>query len=367
MKKKYFENLDGLRFVAFLGVFLYHHNYLFADFFKNHRLTSVLFDQGETAVSFFFVLSGFLISYILMIEKQNRTQINLINFFKKRILRILPLYFLIVLVGFVFIPMMTQGLTHSSFHVNESIQFYLLFGANFDQINLLSALIENSRSLSILWSIAVEEQFYLIWPFLLFLVPLKRLLILFIVIIAGSLAFKVLHRTDDLILHFHTFSVISDLVIGSAIAWLYIYSKPFFKFFENLNKYAIALAYIAGVILIFANEYFPIIERYRILLPLFWAFVILEQCISKNSLFKVSRSKLLSKLGTISYGCYMYHGIVMTSSNLILFKQTTFYLPGSDLLKTGVIGLNLAATTGISYLSYKYFESFFLNLKQKKV
>jgi len=120
MKKKYFENLDGLRFVAFLGVFLYHHNYLFADFFKNHRLTSVLFDQGETAVSFFFVLSGFLISYILMIEKQNRTQINLINFFKKRILRILPLYFLIVLVGFVFIPMMTQGLTHSSFYVPDS-------------------------------------------------------------------------------------------------------------------------------------------------------------------------------------------------------------------------------------------------------
>jgi len=138
MKKQYFSNLDALRFLAFLGVFLYHHNYLFSNVFRKHDQLRILFDQGESAVSFFFVLSGFLITYLLLFEKNASSKINLRAFFLKRALRIIPLYGLIIGIGFYFLPWLISITGNGLYSVNEGILPYLLFSANFDQIHILS-------------------------------------------------------------------------------------------------------------------------------------------------------------------------------------------------------------------------------------
>src|SRR5690606_26053441 len=157
----YFNNLDSLRFVAFSFVFISHLGAPFI-FESTHHLAflNFIFQHGRTAVSFFFVLSGFLITYLLIKEKYETSKINLKAFYIKRIFRILPLYFLVCIIGFLLTPLLTGEIP------NESVLQHLILGANFNQIDLSINHVKNSMVLAPLWSIAIEEQFYLIWPIL---------------------------------------------------------------------------------------------------------------------------------------------------------------------------------------------------------
>jgi len=104
--KVYFDNLDGLRFFCFLAVFLFHSFHTDLPTVKQHWLYSFfkfeLFGNGFLGVNFFFVLSGFLITYLLIKEKTRNRFIHIGNFWVRRILRIWPLYFACVIYGFLF-------------------------------------------------------------------------------------------------------------------------------------------------------------------------------------------------------------------------------------------------------------------------
>ena len=105
MKKKiYFENLDGLRFFCFFSVFLYHSFHTENEIIKSSPIykfvTEEIFKNGNLGVNFFFVLSGFLITYLLIAEKKLNGQIDLKKFWIRRILRIWPLFYFCVGFGF---------------------------------------------------------------------------------------------------------------------------------------------------------------------------------------------------------------------------------------------------------------------------
>lgn len=104
---KYFPGLDPLRFFAALMILLVHVD-LVKSFFNLETTTTTPFfmrmDFGGTGVNFFFVLSGFLITYLLLCEKDKHTTISLKKFYMRRILRIWPLYYLILLIGFFILP-----------------------------------------------------------------------------------------------------------------------------------------------------------------------------------------------------------------------------------------------------------------------
>jgi len=157
----------------------------------------------------------------------------------------------------------------------------------------------------------------------------------------------------------------SDLVIGGLAAWLFIYSSRFNAFFEKLPKTMIYFFYILGIGSIILNHYFPIIERYRIILPIFWAFIILEQSLSHQSIFKFSQSKWLSKLGKISYGCYMYHGVIMVLTSSVLFNKWEILNEFGNLSKIGLMLINFILTLIVSHVSFHYFEMYFLKYKNK--
>ncbi|NTW98979.1 MAG: acyltransferase, partial [Geobacteraceae bacterium] len=189
-KKVYFPNLNGVRFIAALMVIIQHTEEakIKIGFPTSFRKESEL---GEIGVTLFFVLSGFLITYLLQSEKLSSGTISLQNFYTRRILRIWPLYFLIILLGFWIIPDFIPVLWDKTSGANLSSHFsdHLLLDIFF-MPNAAIILFPPILYVSQIWSIGVEEQFYLLWPLLMkyFGNPLKPLIVLIVLFIGARAA-----------------------------------------------------------------------------------------------------------------------------------------------------------------------------------
>lgn len=154
LNKKYFSSLNGLRFLCILAV-LWHHS-------PANKLVSspLLLERGFVGVDFFFVLSGFLITTLLLREERQNGRISLTAFYRRRALRILPAYFLLVtLMSVYWIGVKGQ------WDQLGMVPYYYAFLANFLKGDI--------PLLSITWSLSVEEQYYLVWPALLVLLPMS--------------------------------------------------------------------------------------------------------------------------------------------------------------------------------------------------
>ena len=164
----YFPNLNGVRFVAAMAVVI-HHVVQFQQFFDPSfeiRGAASIDLMGPLGVVLFFVLSGFLITYLLLTEQATTGRIAVKEFYIRRVLRIWPLYYLIVLLGlvilpridFLAVPVLTDNISR---HYALRVFLYVAFLPNV--ASALSPIPFASQA----WSVGVEEQFYLIWPNLL--------------------------------------------------------------------------------------------------------------------------------------------------------------------------------------------------------
>ncbi|MHB1316738.1 MAG: acyltransferase family protein, partial [Minisyncoccota bacterium] len=188
--------------------------------------------------------------------------------------------------------------------------------------------------------------------------------------------YRFVHWENYEIIRYMTFSVFSDLAIGCLLAYLVFFKKGFVEFFERLPSWAILINYILvlgypvlrGVLsfIISGRLYQTMYALESVIFCILFAVIIMEQCFSKNSFFKVGNSKTLTYLGKISYGLYVYHMIAMTS--ILWFAVTFFGLPLeynslSILLSIGIA--TFLITLFFSYISYKYMEKPILRLKEK--
>jgi len=366
-KTEYFENLDGLRFISFLSVFFFHSFHTNSDYLKTLPIYNFIkfdvFGEGNLGVNFFFVLSGFLITYLLIKEKNINGQINIKLFIIRRILRIWPLFYFCVGFGFLIFPQVKLIFGQTP---NETANplYYVTFLNNFDFIRNGPP---DSSVLGILWSIAIEEQFYLIWPLILFLFPVKKFWIPFSLIILLSLIFRAFN--DDYLIHeLHTLSCISDMAVGAFGAWLILEFNTFKSRIQQLNKKYIALIYLLTIIVYFFRSEllyssFEIRIFERLIVSMIFLFVILEQNYALNSFYKFSNFNYISKLGKITYGLYCLHFIgILISINLTKMFSFNTSLWQVLLLETF---LALLITIIISKISYQYLESPFLRLKNK--
>lgn len=362
--KPYFENLYGLRLYGALAVFIFHAFSLFRENWvglegnNTYQIILKITRKGSLGVNLFFVLSGFLITYLLLWEKSKFGKVNALQFIKRRTLRIWPVYFLVVLFGFFIFPMLPYGK-----EVIYDLGYYLGFLSNINEIQI--GLRDSVNFMTPPWSVSVEEQFYIVLALLLGLfsfVNSKKLIWFYVAVILASLIFRYFNLENERVIYFHTFSVMSDIAVGGILAIL-AFSKSILPFFQNLSKLKIVFIYILGFALIlFKNLVFTgqlqMIER--LVLSLFFGFIILEQVYSNHSIFKVDSIKMVKKGGEISYGFYMYHVIVMYFvSNLFnsfgIYAITDFvflYLP-----------LALILNTILAYISFRWFEQFFLRFK----
>ncbi|MEQ8303247.1 MAG: acyltransferase [Cyclobacteriaceae bacterium] len=366
IQKTYFENLDGLRFICFLSVFFFHSFYTESEFLKSLPIyifvKYTLFGNGNLGVNFFFVLSGFLITYLLIIEKSKNDRIGIRNFWLRRALRIWPVFYVCVFFGFVIFPVLKQLFDQAPLETARPV-FYLFFINNFD---LIKNGLPDSSILGVLWSVAVEEQFYFVWPVLLSILLIRWYPLAFIGIVITSIVFRILYN-DPIFLEHHTLSCMGDMAIGALGAWA-VQDEKFKIFFINLNRKLITVLYLAAILFFFYRKevvqlHLIVLALERILIAIVFLMIILEQNYSTRSFFKLGKFKFISQLGVISYGlyCYQFIGIlVATNTTKILFVNDSIW--SVLILETT---LALLITVGIAFFSYKYFETPFLKYKEK--
>lgn len=329
-----------------------------------YRSITFFTNKGLLGVNFFFVLSGFLITFLILFEIKHQKEFNLKHFLIRRTLRIWPLYFIIVLIGFVLFPFI-----FSDYHTEHHILNYIIFFANFDEIWYGAN--DSINFLTSPWSVAVEEQFYLVWGIILFTLSRLKILqlpTLIILLLIGSLIFRWININDLRIIYYHTFSVMPDILIGALLAYSYFKKSIWIQKIKSLKKWKIGLIYSIGfIIILLKTKLFVgqllIAERYVI--GLFFAFILLDQIHLKHSFFKIGKIKLFNHLGKISYGLYMYHLVVLFVLQKLLTLMIYKMGGGYYLAACLYLALSILGTYTISILSYKFIERPFLKLKKK--
>jgi peptidoglycan/LPS O-acetylase OafA/YrhL len=370
--KLFFPNLDGLRFIAFALVFSEHVIWGAVRLLdiKSPLLLHVLYTSlcnGKMGVSVFFVLSGFLITYLILSEIKLTGSIHVGSFYIRRFLRIWPLYYALLLFTFFIYPLV-QSLMHAHPEpLGLDARYYYTFLGNFDMIRLAHENLPGSTLAGVTWSVAVEEQFYLIWPLLFFFLPENKYILIFCTFILASFFFRWFHHSDASLINFHSLGVCADLAIGGLAAYLSLNYKRFRSSFEFVSDRKRLLIYLSGILFVLLNgfylrfEYMVLFDRF---LPcLFFAWVILDQNFCKSERFKLSKWKWGSRWGKYTYGMYLLHQlaflIVLNSLHFFNFEGNSFL---AGMCKAAV---TFALTCLISYISFHYFEKPFLKLKEK--
>jgi peptidoglycan/LPS O-acetylase OafA/YrhL len=378
--KVYFKNLDGIRFFAALMVLLQHaygfkHDYSPAGPFLERCFS----DTGVLGVNLFFVLSGFLISYLLLIEKDSTGTISYRSFYIRRILRIWPLYLGYGLVLTFLSPYVVQKLGWYNDTDFPLMMLNLLFLVFFS-VNFQIAFVGTNRGMfEISWSVCIEEQFYLIWPILLnnFRKRLKTLLIIMFGVSILSRVFFVLdlpifyphwpREKPFLMNHVLIFDQL-DLFGGGLLAAMLYHDRVRYKvFFSRLFKPWIQVLVIVTALLYFLSIIKPDNEWYKLfaehyVCDLLFGYVLLAAVV-ENSVLRLE-VPLLKTLGRVSFGIYLFHTAICQLV-LLAFKKVVGHPEWRIVYDLGYPLACLAATGVVAYLSYNYYEMWFLRRKKR--
>lgn len=301
MKAEYFRQLDALRAYAVFGV-IFGHIPIVA---LNKKGLLSIFYSYLPGVPVFFCISGFLITLIILKStKTDRPNQFLKSFYARRFLRIFPIYYLTIAALYLAnIPGYRNWFIYDVIYASN---IKLAFQGSFANVPTAH-----------FWSLAVEEQFYLIWPFL--FIVFRRLghfwLILFFIVFGFSVSMIM----DDIFFAARTFTPLCYLSLGGLLAHLYLNERTFFL---NLDQYSIfVFGLFAAIILC---EYFTLFTfGYRLHLTismLVTSFVIIRFVVgfTKKSIKSILENKIIIYLGKISYGLYVYHLFAMYPSIFIL-------------------------------------------------
>ena len=362
-KTKYFKELNSLRFIGFIGIFFGHVFFSNSPEIINYKLYATLFSYGKIlgfiSIDSFFVLSSFLITWKALEEIKLTSNFQFKNFLIRRSLRIWPLYFLIVFVGFSLEYFRSYYFLESE--KLPSLWNFILFILNYD-------IIENGYNflffMVFMWSISVEEQFYVFWAITIKWFN-KYLFGISFFIIFLSLVFRIYFINDSLSLNFHTASALGNFGIGALTAILAFKNPNFLNKLQSLNRktilffYSIIFIFFIKMPVLLEYDFFIVIQR--VLFSIFFSFIILEQTYCDQSIVKVSRIKYFNFFGKISYGLYCYHGIMITT-----VLQISGFLSESLLNSLILFPVFIfVSTLLISHFSYRLYESKFLNFKSK--
>lgn len=372
-QKRYFENLDGLRFMLAMIVFFAHAQ--FGVGLKSicpndtlQRLISV-FTNGYYGVSFFFVLSGFLITYLMLEEQETTANFSVRNFYIRRILRIWPVYYAVLLFSYLIYPVVKTAIGYTDQNP-YNLLYQVLFLANFDSIRIHQQDLVGVAPMmvGINWSVSIEEQFYLIWPILFLVCRGRKFIIAILITMATSCVFRTLNTDDGAVIYYHTLAVMSDLALGAGFAYLAFYRQAaVIGFFRQIPRAGILVVYGAGIAFLMYNDITYsskfLATHSRILNTLFFVFIILEQSYAANSFFKFSASKRISSFGKYTYGLYMLHPIGIQAA-IVLFRyaglqrETNFGLAMLYVLVSFLVAFPLAIA------SHHLLEARFLRLRK---
>jgi len=316
----YNKQIDGLRCFAVLGVLVFHFMY-----FENIFLARFPFGQG---VNLFFVISGYLITKILLvskekIEEEKTTKRKVVAiFYFKRFLRIFPIYYLtiffLLIIGFqntrdVWVWLVTYA---TNFYI--SIDHFPYIG-----------------SFHHLWSLAVEEQFYLIWPFLILFIPKKYIERIIIGIILLALLFKITYYQYfgwSSAINALTISCADSLGFGALIAYWSLYRKSLIDKITKI-RFVVLISFLPYIyFMIYPRKFdFITVVANNFLFSVTAFFIVMKASqVRFSSLTKfLLENKVALHLGKISYGIYLYHFFMPDFYNYMVEMFPNYFSSGT--------------------------------------
>jgi peptidoglycan/LPS O-acetylase OafA/YrhL len=353
----YRPELDAMRFFAFLCVF-FHHTVSRASVgapISPYPFRDVFTDSLKYAVSLFFLLSGYLITTLLKIEQESIGKVDLRAFYGRRIARIWPLYY-----SFLVIVLLVAIAVPRELPVSGALLAFLFFSGNWF-IDVAGGAV---GGLGILWSVNVEEQFYLFWPLLIRfgrsrqgrVIPAVILICSYVILIV----YGILRLNSDVALRFNTLIEMQFFAAGGILAiWL---PRAGLKIPLPLRLMLVLSGLSSWIV---GDRWLTIFGKTEIrTIPMWWAPAALYGCVLIGCValflgfFGLPRRWLptpLLWLGKISYGLYLYHSLVRA------------LMPRWQSGKYGAIrlGLELLITILISGVSYHWLEVPFLRWKRR--
>ena len=344
IKLSYRPEIDGLRAISVIAVIFYHIEIVFNDL--------KLFSGGYIGVDVFFVISGYLITSLILKEIYKTQNFSLLNFYKRRSKRILPALFgmIIISIFFAWIYLTPESFVQYSNSIISSIFFFSNFFFYFEGL-VYNA--ENSLLKPLLhtWSLSVEEQFYIFFPLLIILIYKflkKDFFQFFLILFILSFSISILTSMNNTPLSF--FSTISrmwEFLAGSFLALYETKNKIFKNRYENILS-LLGLTLIIFSFIFFNNNTFH--PSYLTLVPIMGAVLIIISSDPKTFVNKILSSFIFVRIGLISYSLYLWHFPVFA------FARNR----GKDLSDFDKIEL-LGITIVLSVLSYFLIEKPFRN------
>lgn len=327
------KGLDGIRGVAILMVIMSHASLWDVIGVTHAGLREVL--GPTTGVSLFFVLSGFLITLLLLQEHREHGRIRLKNFMMRRVLRIFPVYYLAI---FVLLFMDVFGFSRIK---DCSFLYAATYTANFVSRAC------NHETISHFWSLAVEEHFYLFWPVLLLIGTRFAFVAAFALTVACLyLGTSILPSSGLYYPDRWTFPAMAPILVGAMTAF-FVNSKPVTATFRDGHAGLLLIAIFAGLTA-------PAFLQDKTLWLVSAAALMLYIYHMQDSLLvKVLEFKPLAMIGVVSYGLYVWQGVFTGNGD---YRSGGVFPPD---MYTGAM-----LTFVVAPLSYFFFEKRFLKLKR---
>ena len=348
--------LDGIRAIAILVVCIFHFHFVFIP--AAGRLERLLFDGlyfGWAGVDLFFALSGFLITGILLDSRDRAHHFR--TFYLRRALRIFPLYFAFLATVLIIERVLMPG--HWPY---LDWRWYVAYVQNWKGT-------AHDPLVSHLWSLSIEEQFYLVWPFVVFVLP-RRYSLLVCFCLAGAaflLRILLLQSGHGSAIYQGTFTRMDGLVLGSAAA-IAFRDRAALKTWLRFSKPAIFLCCCALTAVVIHQRSFDFLLDMTIwgesLLAILFSLVILRTAVNPP---QALCSAPLARIAKCAYGMYVFHEF----ANRLIgphFAEAVSGIP--EIPRIALKLLFIAAMTLLTYvaarISWKYFEEPFLRLKDRR-
>jgi peptidoglycan/LPS O-acetylase OafA/YrhL len=352
---KHLKGLDTLRALAAIIVLIDHVEIIKKDnkiynFIDNPTL---IYPDGHLSVILFFVISGFLITYLLLVEKEKGNGINLKNFYMRRVLRIWPLYYLVLVLSY--------------FIFNPDYSFIRILLPSLIFPNVAFAIKETWDVSPQIWSIGVEEQFYIVWPLLFIFISKKKkalsyiaaLIIIFTLLPFGlkfiNLIFFKSEEFYTIISRFFYGTKFNCLGIGALLGFIFFKKKEYVNsILLKYNFLTLTFTLVPFVLWFFKFKTDHLNDELYAVLFAFSIYNIVQHP-------KINIDNSITRfLGKISYGIYLYHWIIIILMVKYIPKFNTIYFY-NFVLYSSILSL----TIFVSWLSFATYEKFFLNLKKK--
>lgn len=349
----YRPELDGLRFLAFLSVYIGHASSPEADFYVQYglspllaRMTVAVVSSGRAGVPLFFVLSSYLITELLIREENATGRIDVRSFYFRRALRIWPLYFVFILVNYLLAPVVGEQALSTGFLIA-----LLCFAGNLPFV-IGPQMHPNTGVSGHLWSVSVEEQFYLAWPWILRWFGAARIPHLTITLIVMASVIRLLMTFAGLgfdTFWYNTVTWIDAIAAGALLTYM-------------LKGRVLNLSPIVRLCLIAAGPICWTIATVLLSRIPSWSPPVFYPLITGGSVLMLVgtlggpflRGAVVIYLGRISYGLYVFHGLGLILAALVFGPHS----PGN-------LALGLLMTIAMASISYRYLERPFLRLKRR--